>query len=158
MADKITFANVQLYDVHRKPSGGVAFFSCPVSAAIAKTMEWADIPTCAKGADMEGELVTQVVQITPNAKELEKHAVDLDAHKISKFVRMPNATRRGAKSSDFRCTLATQRAPVSAKSTCRLAARAGLSPTTRSRRNRPSCLARPMPKRRQTSSSCNERS
>lgn len=85
MPDKLTFPTVQLLGYSRKSTGGVAQFSSSITAQIEKAMQWNDIPECATGASLEGELASSLVMLTPKDKELEKHSVDLDCTKVCSF-------------------------------------------------------------------------
>ena len=85
MPDKLTFPTVTLLSFTRKPTRGTAKLSGSVTAAISKAMGWTDIPECATSTSLEGELDVSLAMLTPKDKALERHAVDLDCSKVSKF-------------------------------------------------------------------------
>jgi hypothetical protein len=52
----ITFSGAVLEKVDRIPAAATLHFSCELTAAVAKKMEWGDLPDAAKKSPMDGQL------------------------------------------------------------------------------------------------------
>ena len=87
MAEKLTFTSVELDKFSRSRDGLAAFFRSVLSAPIMTKMGWVDIPECLTGASLEGELAAISLELIPQDKALEKHAVSLDLAKIENLER-----------------------------------------------------------------------
>lgn len=83
--EKLTFPTVTLLSFSRKPTGGKAVFSGSVTTAVARAMEWTDIPECATSAALDGELSATQVELVPKDEALRRHAIILDTSKVAKF-------------------------------------------------------------------------
>lgn len=83
--DKLTFTSAQLLGFSRDASGGIATFSSSLNSHVEKAMGWTDIPACATGATLEGELAASIIQLIPNDGELRRHEVQLDVARVNKF-------------------------------------------------------------------------
>ena len=85
MADRLTFPMAELLSFKRTPDGGTAQFSSSITKAVASAMEWADIPECFTGGDLEGELAASTVELTPKDESLKRFAISLDTKLVYKF-------------------------------------------------------------------------
>lgn len=83
--DKLTFTSAQLLGFSRDASGGTATFSSTLNTNVEKAMGWTDIPSCATGATLEGELAASIIQLIPNDSELRRHEIQLDVARVNKF-------------------------------------------------------------------------
>ena len=86
MADRLQFPTAELLKFSRKKEGGTAQFSSSITKAVMQTMEWTEIPDCATGCTLDGELAASVLQLVPKDEALRRNACDLDINKVDSFV------------------------------------------------------------------------
>src|ERR1017187_6896417 len=77
MADRLQFPTAELLKFSRKKEGGTAQFSSSITKAVMQTMEWTEIPDCATGCTLDGELAASVLQLVPKDEALRRNACDL---------------------------------------------------------------------------------
>lgn len=86
MAEKITFPSAVLLAFGRKfNAGGKASFSSSITDAQRKAMNWDEIPECANGANLDGDLQASVLTLTPKDKELQRNAIELSISRVRNF-------------------------------------------------------------------------
>lgn len=106
---KLTLTKVTILGFDRKPSGGKVSLSCAPSAAVAKAMEWDELPEWQKSATPQAaKLVATLVEFSPTHGDLKKHAFDLQATAVDgfEFVRVQvKAGKKAKKSPTFRLEL-----------------------------------------------------
>ena len=85
MADKITFSSATLLGFSRNGKGGKAHFSSSLTQEIQRALAWSEIPDCATGATLEGDLHATTAELVPNEAALKKHSLELDVARCHKF-------------------------------------------------------------------------
>ena len=85
MADRLQFPTAELLKFSKKKEGGTAQFSSSITKAVMQTMEWTEIPECATGCTLDGELAASVLQLVPKDEALRRNACDLDINKVDSF-------------------------------------------------------------------------
>jgi hypothetical protein len=86
MADRLQFPTAELLKFSRKKEGGTAQFSSSITKAVMQTMEWTEIPDCATGCTLDGELAASNLTLTPKDEALKRFACDLDVNLVNSFV------------------------------------------------------------------------
>lgn len=86
MSLTLTAPNTLLREVKRNRKGGTAKLTFPLTAKIAKSLEWPELPEGTKGWTPEdAELRAKTIELTPNNDELLKHAMQLDCTLLGSF-------------------------------------------------------------------------
>lgn len=83
--DKLTFTSAQLLSFTRDAKGGTATFSSSMNGNVERAMGWTDIPSCATGANLEGELSASIIQLVPEDQPLRRHEMQLDVSRVNSF-------------------------------------------------------------------------
>lgn len=78
MPQKLTFSKVSVLSFSRKPDSGTARLSCAPTKTVLKAMGWEELPEWQKAGTPMGELNSSIVEITPSASDLAKHAIELN--------------------------------------------------------------------------------
>lgn len=86
MADRLQFPTAELLKFSRKKEGGTAQFSSTITKAVMATMEWTEIPECATGATLDGELAASTLELIPKDEALNRHAISIDINLVDTFV------------------------------------------------------------------------
>jgi hypothetical protein len=107
--NRITFHGVTLLSFSRGHQGGRAKFAAQFTDTVRRGMGWGPIPESAKGADLEGELVCESVDIIPKHDDLAKCAISFRACRLNLFhvvrLRLPRGNGKGYRF-ELRFTLA----------------------------------------------------
>ena len=86
---KILFrgAIVHFADIRRAESGlfDRLHLTADFTEPVAEAMEWATIPDCCTSSKLSGELAAQTLTLTPTAKALKQHEMELECGDVSDF-------------------------------------------------------------------------
>lgn len=85
MSKSINFTSAILTGFGRTLKGGYANFECALTQGVIKAMGWTDTPDFLRGAKPDGELAGTVLQLTPNDKEMSRHAVEIKCSGVASF-------------------------------------------------------------------------
>ena len=85
MPSKLVFPTVELESFGRDREGGTAKFKSTLSGDVMSAMGWVEMPECATGADLEGELAVRTFELTPKDEGLKRHRTEIEVHKVGKF-------------------------------------------------------------------------
>jgi hypothetical protein len=85
LAKKIVFQSAVVLSCKRDLSKATAQLSSSLTGPVASAMGWTDIPECATGANLDGELGATLLEISPKDKELSKHGFQLKVSKVYDF-------------------------------------------------------------------------
>lgn len=95
---QLTFTDCTLRGFGRTTKGAHADFTAKLTIAVSKALEWdGDLPTCFRTAKPDGELTASSVALTPDQKDMVKHAVSLGVARVNGFeiVRRELENQRG---------------------------------------------------------------
>ena len=106
MPAKVTFTNVELLGFGRSAKGaGLARIQFSFTKDLRKAMGWStDLPEFQHGADLDGDLAAVTMELNPSQPELKKHAVELSAQRMHKFV-VTRQELEGKRGKGFRWTV-----------------------------------------------------
>lgn len=77
MSKTLKFSKVSILSVSRTASGGTIKCSGALNKSVTDTMKWGETPDWQKGADLIGELTTEIIEFDPNDGEMAKQRFEL---------------------------------------------------------------------------------